>query len=117
MPPEDFENKLAKLLGIRILGNQEILDILLPIMNKYQIPKILSENQELSETVLAERTPEEWMSIQDEIEHQLRERMNIIPPQLRAAYRWWKKQLSNTAQRKPTQSCRVSKSVSNQRIS
>jgi len=46
MPPVDSENKPAKLLGILIPGIQEILDILLPIIGKYQIPKILSETRD-----------------------------------------------------------------------
>jgi hypothetical protein len=82
----------ARLLGITIPAIPEIIDILLPILKKYNIPKILPENKELSKTVIAERTQEEWVIIRDEIEFNLREKITILSPELIHFYKRWKKQ-------------------------
>ena len=80
-----------RLLGISIPALPEILDILLPIMKKYNIPKILPENKELSKTVIAERTQEEWAVIRDEIEIKLREKITILFSGMLPFYKSWKK--------------------------
>jgi len=85
------ESKTARLLGIAFPAIPEIVDTLKPIMDKYNIPLILSENKELQKTVRAERTDEEWIVIRDEIETNLRKRFEFIPTGLRPLYNSWKK--------------------------
>jgi len=50
----------------------ELNEILTKIRDKYLIPEVLPENEQLVETLFQERTLEEWEAIRQEIENELR---------------------------------------------
>src|ERR1700690_814832 len=75
MPVSELLNKLLPSSGV-------LNTILKKIKNKYNIPDVLPENEQLAETLLAERTPNEWGAIREDIEKELRIELQLLPPDL-----------------------------------
>jgi hypothetical protein len=73
---------VSKLLN-KLLPSSEVVNTILgKIKDKYNIPEVLPENAQLAETLLAERTPDEWRTILEDLENELRVELQLLPPDL-----------------------------------
>ncbi len=71
-----------KLLGTLLPSMGALRKILERIREKYNIPPVLPEDEQLAETLRAERTPEEWRAVFADLEREIRAEIRIGPPEL-----------------------------------
>lgn len=71
-----------KLLGTLLPSMGALRKIVDGIREKYQIPEVLPEDQQLAETLRAERRPEEWRAVFDDLERAIRTEIPIGAPEL-----------------------------------
>lgn len=69
----------SKLLGTLLPSMPAMHAILEKIRDKYNIPPVLPEDEQLAETLRAERTPEEWQAVFDDLEWDVRAEVPIVP--------------------------------------
>jgi hypothetical protein len=72
----------SRLLGIVLPSFPVLRAILDRTREKYSIPPVLPEDAQLSATLRAERTQEEWAAVLDDLERELDAEVFAFPPSL-----------------------------------